>query len=143
MAFDLKVKIKDTITPAIIKQINKHKNLSPVFDKIGRFEMRQTRRRLTTTKESPDGVKWQGWAPSTAIGRVRKGNASQGLLYDTKTMHDLFVLTFSNSHMSLRAGVDYATFLQNGTTNMPARPFMGWSDASLEFITRAFKRHFK
>jgi len=143
MALDLKIKVKDTITPGLLKQARKYKNLDPVFKKIGQFEMRQTRRRLRITKESPDGVKWQGWAPSTEIGRIRKGNASQGLLYDTKTMHDLFVLTHSNSHMSLRAGVDYGKFLQTGTTEMPARPFMGWSEVSLEFIKRSFKRHFK
>lgn len=143
MALDLKIKLKDTLTPGLIKKARLYKNLDPVFKKIGQFEMRQTRRRIVKTKESPDKVKWKGWAPGTIKARWNKGNIGQGLLYDTKTMHDLFVLTHSNNHMSLKPGVNYAEFLQFGTNNMSARPFMGWSEVSLEFIERAFKRHFK
>jgi len=143
MASDLKVKIRDLISPGIDKRIREQKNLSPVFKKIGRFEMRQTRRRIRITKESPDGNAWSKWKPSTVKHRIKKGNASQGLLYDTKEMHDFFLLSHSNTEMRLKAGTDYAKFLQFGTTKMVARPFMGWSDASIEFIKRSFKRHFK
>ena len=143
MASDFKIKIKDTITPAIFKRLKKQKNLSPVFKKIGQFEMRQTRRRIRITKESPDGKKWLKWKPSTEKHRIAKGNASQGLLFDTKSMHDFFLLSHSNTEMRLKAGVDYARFLQFGTTKMPARPFMGWNDVSVEFIKRSFRRHFK
>lgn len=143
MASNVNLKLKDTLTPELLKQVKKYKNLDTVFKKIGQFEMRQTRRRIRITKESPDKVAWKGWAPGTIKARWNKGNLSQGLLYDTKTMHDLFVLTHSNNHMSLKAGVDYAKFLQDGTENMDARPFMGWSEVSLEFIERSFKRHFK
>ena len=105
--------------------------------------MRQTRRRIRITKESPDGKKWQRWAPLTEAIRLYKGNAPQGLLYDTKMLHDSITLHYDREGLRIRPLVDYATFLQSGTTKMPARPFMGWNKVSLKFIKRVFRRHFK
>jgi len=143
VASGFKVKVIDKITPAFIKRARKHKNLRPVFKKIGQFEMRQTRRRIRITKESPDGKKWQRWAASTEMARLRKGNAPQGLLYDTKELHDFITIKYDNDEVRIRSLADYSRFLQFGTLKMPARPFMGWSDVSLKFIKRVFKRHFK
>jgi len=143
MASGLKITVNDLISKGLNQRLAKQKNLRPVFKKIGQFEMRQTRRRIRITKESPDGKKWQRWAASTEMARLRKGNAPQGLLYDTTELHDFITIKYDNDEVRIRSLADYSKFLQSGTIKMPARPFMGWSEVSLKFIKRVFRRHFK
>jgi len=143
VASGLKITVNDLISKGLNQRLAKQKNLRPVFKKVGRFEQRQVRRRIRITKEDPNGKKWQRWSNATEAARLRKGNVPQGLLYDTKTLHDSITVLYSKHETRIRALTDYARFLQFGTTKMPARPFMGWSDVSLKFIKRVFRRHFK
>jgi phage gpG-like protein len=82
--------------------------------------------RIKTTKTDPDGRPWAPWAESTAYARRRAGSAGFGLLFDSGALYESFVTTFSKNTATIESTSPYAGFLQEGTPEMPARPFLGW-----------------
>jgi HK97 gp10 family phage protein len=59
---------------------------------------------------------------------MRKGTIASGLLNDTGGLLNSISFQQTNDGLAVVASAAYATYLQNGTTKMPARPFMGWSN---------------
>lgn len=113
-------------------------NPLPVLTRIGASEVENVRARIKQSKLSPWGDNWAPWATSTAKERARKGNAEQGLLWDTGDLLDSINAVaniYGPGHGTLDVGsdLDYAGYLQDGTEKMPARPYLGWNEATLAF----------
>lgn len=113
----------------------------PMFNLIGRSEVENIRGLIQRDKRSPEGQDWAPWAPYTQDQREKKGNAEQGLLWDRGDL--LNSIRFEAGHDELQIGSDefYAGFLQDGTSKMPAREYMGWSEHSLPFYEMAWMEY--
>ena len=72
-------------------------------------------------EESPDGVSWAPLKPSTL---KRKRAGSTKILQDKGILRLSFLANVSNEGFSITTGVPYAKWHQEGTSKMPARPFM-------------------
>ena len=105
---------------------------------VGNILVESTMQRISKTKMGPDGSAWPAWATSTGIARAKKGNAGLGLLWDDGTL--LGSITYEIQGKQVVVGSNagqYAEYLQNGTGNMPARPFIGISKEDLKKIDKA------
>ena len=113
-------------------------NPLPVLTRIGASEVENVKARIRSSKISPWGDSWAPWAPSTARERQRKGNAEQGLLFDTGALLDSIhavANVYGSGHGTLDVGtsLDYAGFLQDGTEKMVARKYLGWNETVFPF----------
>ena len=81
--------------------------------------------RLEKQKADPMGRKWKPWASSTAKARRKEGSSGTGLLLRTGALRDSIEYEVQGPKVVIRSRSSYAEFLQNGTSRMPARPFLG------------------
>lgn len=107
--------------------LRKLANPRPALEKIGAMLQQSTRDRLEKTKLSPDGSKFAPWSLSTLIARRKKGNSALGILFDTGNLSRSIKYTATSTQVTVIATAKYASFLQNGTEDMVARPFVGIS----------------
>ena len=126
---------------ALLKHL---RNPQPALDEIGKSLVRSTQRRITETKESPAGVPWAQWSTSTMLARMRKGTAARGILYDSGNL--LNSIQYQIVGKTVQVGVNqaqapYGIYLQQGTRNMPARPFIGLSPVDQQVINSILRRH--
>lgn len=109
---------------SLLKQLA---NPRPALEQIGEALVQSTRERLEKTKVSPEGQKWAPWSLSTLLARRKKGTAARGLLFDSGNLSNSIQAQVLGDSVIVGASAKYASFLQNGTENMPARPFVGIS----------------
>lgn len=90
---------------------------------IGGILESSTRRRIAETKTAPDGKRWADVSPTTAQAKNGRG----GILVDHGNL--LASITHEASAKSVITGsvMGYSVYAQEGTKNMPARPYLGLS----------------
>lgn len=123
--------------------LQKLKNPRPALVEIGRMLVRSTQDRLRSTKQGPDGKPWAPWSMATLLGRLRKGTASGGILYDSGNLMRSIQAEVQSNSVIVGTKVNYASFLQDGTKNMPARPFVGVSKQDEGRINDILRKHLK
>lgn len=106
-------------------------DMSPFMAMIGDYQKEAAQVRITETKSSPDDNPWAPWSNQRRQERIAKGNADLGLLLDTGTLLNLIHSVSTPYGVEIGTGLDYAADLQNGTRNMPARPFLGWTPGEM------------
>lgn len=113
------------LTPISERLTNLSKQMSdlkPVMSAIGGILESSTRLRISNQKKDADGQKWAALSESTLRSK-RRGSllVNRGMLMRS--------ITHSASARSVIVGSNmaYARFHQEGTKNMPARPFLGLS----------------
>ena len=108
--------------------LERYRNVTPLLEEIGQLETEAAKERIRSGKVTPYGAEWEPWADSTAAYRHRKGNAGQGLLWDTGTLLDDMQYHVDGYTVEIGSPLSYSVFLQYGTYHMPARKFLGWGD---------------
>lgn len=127
-----------------INELSKQlKNSKDFLREIGEVVCEDIKHRLVALKSDPDDKPWQPWAKSTEKARQKDGTAALGLLFKTGalTQSITYQLT-SNNRLQVGTNNRYAGFLNDGTNNMPARPFMGLSKRASAGIDEVLKLHF-
>jgi phage virion morphogenesis protein len=124
--------------------VGKLNNPRPLMDEVGRILVKAIQARITTTKVGPDGSAWAPWSPATLAARSRRGNVSRGLLYNSGNLERS--IGYDNHDNRVVVGADankapYAAYLQEGTSRMPARPFVGISAADQSAIRSAVSKY--
>lgn len=102
-------------------------NMQPFMAMLAEFEVVSAKTRIAEIKTDPSGSPWAPWSKRRREERIAKGNAEQGLLFDTGTLLNSI---YAKSHINgfeVGTDLDYAVDLQDGTFDMPARPFLGWT----------------
>lgn len=113
------------------------KHPQPMLSAIGETERANVQERILSGKVTPWGVAWDPWRPQTAEYRAKKGNAQQGLLWDTgKLVNDIHATVTGNT-VEIGSSLPYAIDLQNGTNIMAPREFLGWEPTSMAAIEQA------
>lgn len=117
------------------KRIQKLKsNYDSINAFIGEIGVKETKERIQSTKEDPQGNPWRPWSLATIKQRQREGNIARGLLYRTGNLFRSITYTITGKTTNLISLADYARFLQKGTPKMPARKFLGWSTKAINKI---------
>ncbi len=87
---------------------------------------RQTIYRIRAEKTSPDGAPWAKWAASTA----RRKKRGDGILVGNGVLVGSISASVAGDTAVIGTNVFYGAFHQEGTSKMPARPFLGLSAAN-------------
>lgn len=131
---------KQGVTPEEV--LNKLKDPRPMLDSIGQLLVASTQARIRTTKSDPRGTPWAPWSIGTYIARARAGSLSGGLLFETGRLLNSIDYQIQGKQVIVgSSGVPYAGFLQEGTKNMPARPFIGFSQGDNDVVKRTAERY--
>ncbi len=107
--------------------------------KAGEQEVQRTRQRIAEEKRSPDGVAWRPWSLATLRQRTREGTTAGGLLNRTGALINSIAYKITQSTLTVFSSAPYAKYLQLGTNKMPARPFIGWSQAGVNSVREYLK----
>jgi phage gpG-like protein len=108
--------------------IAKLANHEKFYDRVGSLGVAQVKDRIKSTKQDPDGVPWI----------PRKDNKSHPLLFNTGDLFASINKTVGPNGVTITSDVDYAKYLQLGTSKMPARPFLGWGAQDKESVMVEF-----
>lgn len=142
MKLDIKID-KGDIKDALGKYAKKISDSRDLMEELGEIIEEDIRHRIVKLKKDPDDKPWKPWKKSTRKARQKKGNAALGLLFDSGELAASIThkVTAKNK---LQVGTDnpYAGYLNDGTNNMPARPFIGISKRAQKGIDEALKLHF-
>lgn len=110
--------------------------MSDLSKTMGALVEGQTKRRINVEKTAPDGAPWPPLMASTVRKKgnanilIGKGGGGSGLLGSIS-------YTASASEAIIGTNKEYAPFLQEGTSRMPARTFLGISDENMVEIRKA------
>lgn len=141
-SLEFRVNFKD-VQSAIGNIRSKVENPRAMMQEIGDIIAEDIKNIIMKRNESPDGKPWAPWRPSTAKARERKGNAKQGLLWDSGRLLRSIKSQVIGSHNTVQIGTDipYAGYLNNGTSKMSARPFLGVSARAKKGINEAIEQY--
>ena len=78
------------------------------------------------------------WSYETLKSRIYEGNPGFGLLYRGGNLLRKFAYKVTGKSLSISNSAPYASYLQKGTRNMPAREFIGWDKNSTKDLTKRF-----
>lgn len=104
-----------------------------LLETVGAVVESQTKRRLQTEKESPDGQPWTDWSPRYA--KTRHGGHS--LLMNEGNLDDSIQFLVTADSVEIGSNLVYAAPQQFGLEerHIPERPFLGLSaDNSAEMV---------
>jgi len=125
------------------RMLQRLKDPSSAMAEIGKALVQSTRTRIKSTKTDPDESPWAPWADSTRIARTKDNTASKGLLYKTGELSRSIQAQVTNKQAIVGSDSPYASFLQLGTSDMPARPFIGISQKDKAVINNILLKHLK
>jgi phage virion morphogenesis protein len=143
----LKFRVATNEVNAAVGTLTRKLNDKAIMQEVGDIIVEDIKHSIAVTKKGPDDKPWKPWAPSTAKGRERKGNAALGLLFDTGKL--LRSITAEVKNHGSKGGVQvyigsntkYAEWLDQGTEKMPARPFLGVSKRAKASIDEAINTY--
>lgn len=111
------------------------------LEAIGKQQSQRIQDRIRKTKVDPEGTPWAPWRPRTLEWRQKKGNVEQGLLWDTGELLNSVSVAVSGESVEIGVTAEHGHFLQEGTVNMVARPFVGWSDSDSAGVEASLVAH--
>ncbi len=123
--------------------LNRIQNPNAVLESIGKALVTSTKSRIEKTKVSPDGKPFAPWALSTLLARRKEGNASLGILNRTGSLANSVMYEVQGKSVVVGSTSTYGKYLQDGTSKMPARPFIGISGQNRGQINLILKNYLK
>ena len=137
----LQISVSDKgIRDAINKYLNFFTDLNPVLKDTGDYLLTAVRNRIQNTKTDPNGVAWAPMSPSTTRNRLRRGTLGGGLLNDSGNLLNSIRAEIGPGQVSITSSAPYAQFVQQGTSRMPPRQFLGWSEADRSEIVNLINK---
>jgi len=137
---NFKIKFDDKQVRRALRNVKKQTtNVKPVLERIGKLEEKKAKHRIRSSKTDPDGRRWAPWAYATLVQRLRAGDAARGILYKTGQLLRGFKSSVSRNILKITNSARYAEYLQVGTRDIPARPFLGWDKRSTKDMTNRFR----
>lgn len=115
------------------------KGTNEALRKAGEQEVQRTQQRIAQEKRSPDGVAWRPWSLATLRQRSREGTLAGGLLNRTGALINSIAFKLTQGTLTVFSSATYAKYLQLGTSRMPARPFIGWSQQGVNSVREYIK----
>lgn len=140
--------IKVSISASTIANLNQRTRdaktkIAQSMVEIKELETKNIQQSIVTSKTGPNNVPWQPWALSTARQRAREGNAGRGLLNRTGALLSGIRGMIMGTRIRITSDANYSKYLQFGTPRMPARPFMGWRQSTINTLKTKLRNTFK
>jgi phage virion morphogenesis protein len=109
-----------------------------LLDSLGETVEEQTGVRFDETKTAPSGTKWDEWKPST-LKYLQKNFPKATLLVRTGFLGNLSISheMRGNDTVLIGSSAEYAEYIQEGTRNMNARPFLGLGVSDIDELSDA------
>jgi len=140
----IKVKFDDKQVKRALRRLDKAvDNVKPALKDIADKEVRLAQNRIRIKKTDPDGRPWRPWSYATLQYRIRQGNVGKGLLYSNGLLARSFDTDVSRNELTVSNSAPYATYLQEGTPNMPSRKFLGWGNKSIKSAADILLKYLK
>jgi phage gpG-like protein len=117
------------------------RDMRGTMDRIGTYAGNKALLAIMDEKDDPEGRAWSEWTATTRESREKKGNANLGLLWDGGTLLASIRVQAGLRNVTVSSDRPYARFLQDGTSKMAARPFLGWSDEDIEYAEQLIALH--
>lgn len=138
------IKTQATRDTGILQEmLDRIQNPNAVLESIGKALVTSTKTRIEKTKVSPDGKPFAPWALSTLIARKKEGTTALGILHRTGSLSASIVYEVQGRSVIVKSTSPYAGYLQDGTSKMPARPFIGISGQNRGQINLILKNYLK
>jgi phage virion morphogenesis protein len=127
--------------------LNKLEHKQELMQDLARYMVRSTRNRILRQKVSPSG---KPWAPLSEVTIALKDGRSQPLFDTGSLAESIAVAQASNDGFTVSSNVPYGGYMQFGVKRtggfipgrtIPARPFMGYSDANVRVIEKMIRKH--
>ena len=111
-------------------------NKSKVLDSFGKATIKRTQQDIIN-QQSPDG---KPFAPLTkyTLARKRKLGYILAILRATDEMLNAFTSEVNDDTVSITQPKPYGRVLQEGRKDMPARPFLGFTDKDTKVLIQLF-----
>jgi phage virion morphogenesis protein len=120
-------------------------NLEPVWQQAAEYMKQSTKNRILRTKTAPDGERWAALSDVTI---EMKGHDAP-LFQSGEMAGSVDILEVSNDGFMINTDAPYASYMHNGVQQVkgafrskrpapqiPARPFMGFSDENVRRISK-------
>jgi phage virion morphogenesis protein len=104
--------------------------MARIADQVGTMMADQTQRRIQTEKTAPDGTPWAPWSDRYAATRNTDNRTQNSLLIDSEHLLDSIQQYNTGDTVTVGAGMIYSAIHQFGGRGIPARPYLGLSDAN-------------
>ena len=134
----------------ISKLLHDAVDLEPVWAEAAQYMKRSTVNRILRTRTSPEGERWQALSDVTI---ALKGH-DRPLFESGELAVGIYVQEVTPDGFVLAADSDHASYMQNGVAvvkgafkskrpmpQIPARPFMGFSDENVRRIRKMIRGH--
>lgn len=116
-------------------QLSRLNNLKPFWQLVGMYVQKRTVKERFDKEQSPDGVKWQALSPGRVKQRRRRHKSGQmKILQDTGELRRSIQYEAGNNYVRIGSNLKYARVHQFGSSKIPARPFLGITDAERRYI---------
>lgn len=125
-------------------------HLEPVMAKAAQYMKRSTANRILRTKTSPQGDRWEALSDVT----IQLKGHSQPLFETGELSRSVNIRQVSNDGFMITADAPYASYMQKGVNKVrgsfksnrpspqvPARPFMGFSEENVSRISKMIRDH--
>jgi phage virion morphogenesis protein len=143
----LALSITDEAGPALRGLLGALRDLRPAMAAISGIAQASTRRRFDDGK-GPDGVAWKPLAASTLAAKAAAGKTNPKILVDHALLKRGIQRKYSSSQAEVGSNLVYAAIHQlggqagrGGTVEIPARPFLGLSDADRTDMLEVLASH--
>lgn len=97
---------------------------------IGTLVERQTKDRLTVEKTAPDGSAWAAWSARYAATRNTNNRRANSLLIASENLLESVQDYTAGDTVRVGTRTPYSAIQQFGGRGIPARPYLGLSDAN-------------
>ncbi|MCE2739674.1 MAG: phage virion morphogenesis protein [Rhodobacter sp.] len=97
---------------------------------IGAMIERQTKDRIQTEKTAPDGTPWAPWSDRYAATRNTGNRRAHSLLIDSENLLESIQDYTTGTTVTVGSQTPYSAIHQFGGRGIPARPYLGLSDAN-------------
>jgi phage gpG-like protein len=125
-------------------------DLEPVMEEAAQYMKRSTVNRILRSKTSPEGERWEALSDATI---ALKGH-DRPLFASGELAAGIYVEEITPDGFVIAADSDHASYMQNGVAvvkgafkskrpmpQIPARPFMGFSDENVRRISKMIRDH--
>lgn len=121
-------------------------SMEEVWQDAAQYMVNSTRNRILRQKVSPSG---EAWAPLSEVTIELKGH-DRALFHTGELARSIEVTSSGPDGFTVAAQAEHASYMQNGVKRtggfipnkrVPARPFMGFSEANKRRISRMLRDH--
>jgi phage virion morphogenesis protein len=140
---DIRTEIENReLMAALTRLRRKTSNLRPLINEIAETMRNSVEENFSKESARERGGVWKALAPATLQARAKKGKTGKKLQVTGQLLASLQTKS-SDTEATLGTNKKYARYLNDGTKNMPARPFMVLQKADIEEMKRTVADYLK